>query len=202
MLPNDTPTTGGLYLLRFPNGDYYGGRSQNIRSRCHLHSSQLRNGTHANPWMQRVYDKYGQPAIEVLSAIPQKEARVLAEQAWLDENVGRPGCLNLSRSADSNAMEGRHHSEETRRLISNRLRGREFTEEHRRALSDSATGRQLSSDAGAKIADANRSRVWTNAAKERSSASHTGKRHTAETRMKMAESARLREARKREACLE
>lgn len=196
MLHKDTRKSG-LYILHFPSGHYYGGRSHNIRQRWHLHTSQLRRGVHPNRWMQHVYDKYGPPTVDVLLLIASSDGRVRAEQAWLDVHVGEPWCVNVSKSADASTMEGRHHSVETRQHLSEVLQGRVFTEEHRTRLACRATGRTLTEEATAKIADANRRRTWSAEAKQNASMSHTGKKHSLETRMKMAESARLREARRR-----
>ena len=196
MLTDDTPR-GGLYILRFPNGTYYGGRSYHIQSRFYLHTSQLRRGTHGNPRMQRVFNKYGAPILEIVQWVSSKEERVLVEQMWLDEHVGGPQCLNLSRSAESNTMEGRHHSAETKIRIAESLKGRVFTEEHRGLLAESATGRKMSTDLAPAWEKRNKERVWTPEMREKSAKSHTGKKHTPETRARMAESALLREAHKR-----
>ena len=61
--------------------------------------------------MQRVFNKfkYFEPEIlEVLSTEPEQQA---AEQAWLDANHGKPGCVNIGAKSDA-AMWGRRWSEQ------------------------------------------------------------------------------------------
>ncbi len=112
------PTVGGIYLIRLSDKHYYGGRSRNIQGRASTHLAKLQEGTHGNLHMQRVFDNYGIFQVEVLKEVSSVEEQISTEQEWLDENFGKPGCLNISLSAT-----GGGHSEETRRKMSQTRRG-------------------------------------------------------------------------------
>lgn len=99
MLKHNT-LKSGVYILRFPNGDYYGGRATNFQARWGSHFCYLRAGEHHNLHVQRVFTKYGDFIPEVVSFIADRLARKQAEQAWLDEYYGKAGCLNIDPSAE------------------------------------------------------------------------------------------------------
>lgn len=112
------PTVGGLYLIRLSDKHYYGGRSRNIQGRVATHIAKLQEGVHGNPHMQRVFDNYGIFQVEVLKEASSLLEQISLEQEWIDENFGKPGCLNISLSAT-----GGGHSEETRRKMSQTRKG-------------------------------------------------------------------------------
>jgi len=63
----------------------------------------LRSGNHPNDFMQSVFNKHGhrfEP--EVIATAADPEALIQMEQEWLDRNFGKPGCVNLSGSAQYN----------------------------------------------------------------------------------------------------
>jgi hypothetical protein len=114
MLPYPTPPTGGgLYLIRFSDTHYYGGRTCSFRGRWAVHRRSLSAGRHPNAHMQAVYNQTKRFEPEVLCFTTDDNERRNLENAWLQENVGQPGCLNLSRSADG-VHAGYKHSEATR----------------------------------------------------------------------------------------
>ena len=108
MLPHDTrvpadaatPATpeGGIYVIRLSDTHYYGGRTKNFKKRWADHLRDLREGRHDNRRMQRVYDLHGRFDPEVVSALAPDECPD-AEQAWLDANFRKPGCVNLVASS-------------------------------------------------------------------------------------------------------
>jgi len=108
MLPDDTRVPvdatadatpeGGIYVIRLSDTHYYGGRTKNFRVRWADHLRDLREGRHYNRRMQRVYDLHGRFDPEVVSVLAPDECPD-AEQAWLDANFRKPGCVNLVASS-------------------------------------------------------------------------------------------------------
>lgn len=164
MLANDT-RKGGLYLLWFSDIHYYGGRTSNYEHRWYRHLYDLRRGKHKNQYMQAVYTKYGcrfEP--EIVDGGGESELeQIAAEQRWLDTHHGLPGCVNLSKSADSGMMRGRKH-----------------TEVAKQKMRDAVTAKVLTS-----LIERNKNRVWTDEQRKRHSEIHMGFKHTPETRAKM-----------------
>lgn len=87
---------GGLYVIRLSEKHYYGGRTSSFSRRWRSHLKGLLAGNHGNPYMQGVFNKFGIFEPEAVEVIPNIEDQVSAEQAWLDANIGEPGCVNLS----------------------------------------------------------------------------------------------------------
>lgn len=81
----------GIYVLRFPNGSYYIGKSDNIPKRWRQHWKDFQNGTHARK-MQECYDRYGEPTAEVFLRCHRDHVD-LYESIIIRMNLG-PDCLN------------------------------------------------------------------------------------------------------------
>lgn len=177
MLPYSTPPSGGgLYIIRLSDTHYYGGRTTNFRERWCEHHRLLRSGKHKNRHMQAVFDKYKVFAPEVLCVLTGDIAQVEAEQAWLNEHHGKPGCVNLSRAATTG---GNPHSLEGRFRISRSLQGRTLTLAHRQAISRGNKGRKLTPEHIAILRERNTSREWTPEMRQRNSEAHKGLRRSA-----------------------
>lgn len=127
----------------------------------------LRGGGHVNKHVQATFDKFGRFEPEVIALLPvtgQEEA----EQEWLDENWGQPGCLNISKSADRGST-----------------RGRKLSEEHRRNMSRSHTGKVMSAKARARMSASFKGRVLSAETRRKMSEAHKGFRHSEASRAKM-----------------
>jgi hypothetical protein len=96
---------GGLYIIRLSAKHFYGGRAVNFSKRWQQHLSALLSGDHPNPYMQSVFNLHGEFDPEVLEVLPP-EAQISAEQAWLDENLDHPGCVNLNPYASGGIQSG------------------------------------------------------------------------------------------------
>lgn len=176
MLPYPTPPSGGgLYIIRLSDTHYYGGRTANFRVRWCDHYRLLRSGRHKNRHMQVVFNKYGVFVPEVLCVLTGDVAQVEAEQAWLDEHHGKPGCVNLSRAATTGANP---HSLEGRFRISRSLQGRTLTLAHRQAISRGNKGRKLTPEHIAILRECNTGREWTPEMRQRNSEAHKGLRRS------------------------
>lgn len=157
MIPSPTqnwPTSGGLYRVRLSPTHYYIGRAANFRARWQRHLNQLRSGAHPNQYLLNVYLQHQRFDPEVLIEEADDGTRQTLEQQWLDQHVGSPGCLNLSRSS-LGVPKGYKHPEGAK----TRIRGRVPTDEARRNMSE-----------------AGKKRVWTEETKARISASLTGQK--------------------------
>lgn len=102
-MPHSTKPQAGLYLIQLSDSHYYGGRSKNVAQRCQRHLGMLRAGRHPNPYMQAVFNKYGHYfKSELVTPEEDPTALVQIEQAWLTQHFGKPGCVNISASAQYN----------------------------------------------------------------------------------------------------
>lgn len=91
----------GIYKIICGNRYYYGS-SQNIQKRWMRHKCNLRHNNHSNATLQNVWNKYGESAvsIEIVKEVP-KEQLLITEQAYLDEHVGHPRCMNVAANSTS-----------------------------------------------------------------------------------------------------
>lgn len=88
----------GIYKIYCTNNDYYYyGSSINLKERWLHHRKRLRNQTHGNVRLQRVWNKYGEQSIvfEIVNFIPEEEIRK-EEQKYLDIHYGKKKCLNMN----------------------------------------------------------------------------------------------------------
>lgn len=114
MLPYPTPPSGGgLYVIRLSDTHYYGGRTKAFANRWSVHYRLLRDNKHFNAHAQAVFNQHGRFEPEVLHATLDEREQRESESVWLQNNVGKSGCVNLSRSADG-VHSGYIHSEATR----------------------------------------------------------------------------------------
>ena len=199
MLDDDTRKSG-LYLIRLSDRHYYGGRSQDCSSRWRSHLLALRRGIHKNKYMQAVFNLNRRFEPTMLLEIDAESEQMAKEQEWLDAHYGQPGCVNLSKSADSGMMRGRKHTEETkakfrarrhsletRALLSRIGKGRKLTFVHRKAISAGNTGKKMSKHFCQLLSERSKARVWTEEQRRHHSEVHQGFKVTPETKVKMAE---------------
>ena len=125
------PVVGGIYLIRLSDKHYYGGRSKDIQGRAEKHLAKLKEKTHVNSHMQRVFDTHGVFRVEVLQETSSLVEQISLEQAWIDENWGKPGCVNVSRSAT-----GGKHALETRRKMSKTHKGMTHSPESKAKMAE------------------------------------------------------------------
>lgn len=112
----------GAYMLTHPpTGRAYVGSCRDVYARERKHFSSLTLGTHPNPHLQAAFD--ANPVIEVtVLATESREAAKFYEQSLLDDFYASGLLFNISMSAGS-TMEGRHHTEATRRKMSESHKG-------------------------------------------------------------------------------
>lgn len=182
--PDHGMTTGGLYIIWLSDTHYYGGRAVDFRQRWARHLRELRRGTHKNPHMQAVYNLYGRFEPCVLSVIQTKDEAQPAEQMWLDQNFGLPGCLNLSRSSRNN---NGPWSEATRRKLLGVNRGRKMSEATRRAMSEAQRNRDwvISEDGRRRLSEASSNHRHSETTRQKMSTFHKENPKSPELREKL-----------------
>lgn len=154
----------GIYkITNVITGDYYIGSSINMASRARCHAKQLDANIHANRHLQNAYNKYGKQAFEYSTIlICDLINKLYYEQLLLD--ALKP-AYNIAICAKAN-MQGRHHTEETRRNLS------EY------AMSEENRIRSI---------EAGKSKQMTEEMKRQAREAHKGCRHTEETRRRISE---------------
>jgi group I intron endonuclease len=159
--------TPGIYILEFPGGIYVGS-SKHMRRRVLRHIADMRRGTHSNGFLQRVFDKHGEPTCRVERECDESELLIHEQEAierlkprfnlspTAGRNVGHrhsADTINRMREASRLAWEKRPRvvGEEQKKKISDSLSGREFSAETRAKISAAKTGHVKSAETCAKI---------------------------------------------------
>lgn len=157
----------GIYaIIHRESGRWYVGQSQYVSSRISKHKSDLRFRRHHSPYLQRVWDKYGEDAFdfEVLIVAPVWALHDL-EQAYLDD----PETSHFNSAKDATAPG----------------RGRKLSPEHRSKISESTRIALSSPDVRARLSDAQRGRKHTPETRAKMSASSKGRPKPPEVIAKM-----------------
>lgn len=210
MLPYSTPPSGGgLYIIRLSEKHYYGGRAVCFATRWYDHLRNLQAGTHINSRMQRVFNKHGKFSPEVVSVL-DRDTQPDAEQAWLNEHYGKPGCVNISphatggnfiewtpemRQRHSEAHKGLRRSaasiEKQRQTVKSRP---DLVEKARESLARNRlpVGAPRTPEHAEAIAAKLRGRKQDPEAVAKRAASNRGRKNTPDTLRRMSESAKRR----------
>lgn len=94
----------GIYKIRnVTNQKFYVGSSNDTKDRFRKHRTLLRKGKHHCKHLQAAWNKYGEECFrfEVIEDIATEDALFAAENAWLQEWVGKEQCYNSGRSAEA-----------------------------------------------------------------------------------------------------
>jgi len=138
--------------------------------------------------MQRVFDKYKKFSPEVVFVL-DKGAQPDAEQAWLDEHHGKPGCVNLSAHARGGCS---GHTEDTRNKMRNTRSSRpDLVEKARESLNRNRVHVDAT-ERNRKTGEKLRGRRQDPEVVEKRAASNRGRKNTPETLARMSESAKRR----------
>ena len=198
-----------IYIASWTNNSYfYIGQTQCFRNRKYTHSCTLKNNRHKNPKLQNVFNKYGEPQFHIIEECEIEELDQ-REQFYLDLLFNDPNCLNIAKYAEA-TRRGIKHTEEAKQKMSEAKKGhtfnkgRTFTEEHRQNLSKALKGKingTPSDETRARISEGRKGKnlgPLTEEHKQKISKSSLGKVISEETRKKMSEAAKRREALRRE----
>jgi group I intron endonuclease len=167
----------GVYkMVNTANGKLYVGSSTNIESRIRQHVYALRKGVHHNVHLRSAFSKYGERCFvfSLLEACA-KDVLLACEQRHLDAlspayNIcavagntlgykhGAEAKLKMSQAnAGNKRMLGKHHTEETKRLIGAKAAQRTPTDAQRAKISAgllgnrNTAGKSLSPEHKAKV---------------------------------------------------
>ena len=204
--------TGIYKIICLSNNKIYIGSSNDIFKRWNEHIWELNNHKHDNKHLQDAWNKYGEEnfKFEIIEEC-NKDIKLKREQYYLDlyKSYNRDIGFNISKNALA-PMDGRHHSEETKRKFSETRKGKNHpwygkhhTEETRKKISESNKGiqageknpfygRHHSEETKNKISEANKGRHLTDEQKQHLSEVFSGsnnpfygKKHSEEDLEKM-----------------
>lgn len=111
--------SAGVYRITCKsNGHYYFGSSIKIESRFKNHISKLKDKSHRNHRLQRIYNKYGIDSLifEVVQYCSPEET-LIVEQKFLDKYAHDENCMNFCKDAKA-PMKGLKFSEDHKRKMS------------------------------------------------------------------------------------
>ena len=90
----------GIYEIQIADRTYVGSTRQEMKYRWRTHRYELKAGSHANRYMQNLYNKYGPEALRftVLEDMPHATAEEIRqrEQDFLDERFHEKRNINMS----------------------------------------------------------------------------------------------------------
>lgn len=130
----------GIYRIQI-GPHYYLGQSADLKKRKREHLWYLKNGTHQNKYMQRVYIKYQDFSFKVMIECDEDQLDYL-EQSALDVHWGTEGCMNISKYAEA-PWRGRKHTEESKKKMSEARKGKKIPEETRRKIGEAMQDKTL-----------------------------------------------------------
>ena len=152
--------TCGIYsILNKENGKIYVGQSVNIESRFAHHKWELKNNKHINSHLQSSVNKYGIDSFEFNILESCDESKLNDNERWwidyfnstirnngynfesggnsqFEVSIETRKKLSRVNSGKNNPFYGKHHSDETRKMISDSHKGLTFSDDSRRKLSE------------------------------------------------------------------
>lgn len=206
----------GVYMIKnLITSKVYVGSSGNVKQRWKTHRTDLRGKRHHCHRLQEAWNTYGEDAF-VFGVLEWCEVEDLTdlEQSWLDETQCYDEKFGYNLASDAySPMLGRTHTEETKALISESSKerwqnqahpmlGKPRSEECIRKLKATKARQKRenpeynSHRKGAKVSEATRAKLSAAMKRRLEEESHPfqGKKHTEESKRKMSESLRGREA--------
>jgi len=182
------PHTSGIYQIKHAYSEkVYIGSAVNLRNRRNGHRQRLRNGKHHNTKLLNAWLKYGESAFTftVLEHVGNKEMLIEREQYWIDRFDSVSHGYNIAPTAGS-AL-GRVMSAETRRKMSLSGLGKKKpprTAEHLERQSLAHKGQP----------GANKGKKFSEEFRQKCRQRQIGKTPSDETRKKMSDTQKLRQA--------
>jgi group I intron endonuclease len=179
-----------------PNWHYIGSAA-NFNRRKKQHINDLKKNNHHNILLQRHFNKYGinDFIFSTILDVDDNEKLISQEQLFLDTTKPK---FNICKKAGS--LLGNKHSEEFKERQRDRMRGNKhglgkrpklgipFPEASKKKSSETQKGRKrgpFTEDHKQKIGLANKTRIWSDASREKQRNHRLGKRLSEETKNKM-----------------
>lgn len=161
----------GVYeIVNKTNGVRYVGSSINIKIRFKGHKSHLRKGNHHSEKLQSAWNKYGEDCFEFIFVQEcHSQYVVFMEQIFINAHDSASNGYNVAPRAGNTI--GYKHTPEMIEWLSNNRKGKSFhTEESLKNLKESCIA------------------SWTDEKKEKQRTIRTGRKHSEETKAKIAAS--------------
>lgn len=148
-------------IVNLNNQRHYVGSAVNFEKRKSVHLTELRGGYHHNPKLQHTFDKYGESIFrfDVMERVP-KDRLIEREQFWMDQTLPFYNCARVAGSSL-----GIKWSQESR----NRICGvpkPPINEVTRERIRSGLRGRAISAFCRSTLIECNRTRVWSDNAKD------------------------------------
>lgn len=185
--------TSGVYKITcIANGKIYVGSAVDLRKRWIQHKIDLRGQYHANSFLQRAFNKYGETdfIFEILELVIPLSL-LDREQYWLDElnSYDRAVGFNLAINATS-PMKGRKATPETRAKMSAAHKGIKIPSEQIAKIAASNRGQKRTPETCANISAAGKGRKMSLEAIAKSATSRTGLKRSLEANKKTGDALR------------
>lgn len=172
----------GVYIItNTMNGKVYVGSAVSVRGRLQFHRSCLRRCKHENHHLQRAWNKYGEKKFR-LETIEECSLSILREreQYWMDTLGAADSATgyNINPVAGGGGMEGRKHTEASRKKMSASRKGQD-TSAATAAAALVTLGKTRPAEVRAKISASGRGKKRSQQTKDRIRANHWSNREDA-----------------------
>ena len=146
--------TSGIYMiLCVAANKAYIGQSKNIHRRWIHHKHCLNNKKHGNPYLQRLYDKYGKDSFFFV-VLENRKDDLSNREAYFVSQLDEETKLNLAPIEELIPI-----SEETRKKLSERRKGWVYSEETKQRMKEACKGRIPPSRKGKKWSEESKQRL-------------------------------------------
>jgi len=85
-----------IYKIYWPSKAYYFGKTRGFGKRRNRHLREMREGTHHNINLVKMFEKYGVPKIKICAYAHSDEELHVMEKQFLAAYKGNRRCLNLN----------------------------------------------------------------------------------------------------------
>ena len=116
----------GIYQITWYTGHFYIGRCKNFKLRMSRHKCDMSHDRHSSQFVQRTFNKYGEPVSFELIEECSYDVIQEREQYYLDKHYNDRNCLNTSPHSSGGSPKGRKSP----------MKGRKLSDAHKAALSE------------------------------------------------------------------
>jgi hypothetical protein len=147
---------GTLYRLKFSSGrSYIGATLRSMNRRMHSHRQALKRGD--DSFLYQAWRKYGDPKLDVLAIVEDRELDSTEERAITVLNTLYPRGYNLLPTRTFNPLK----IPSVVRKLSKTLTGRKLSDDHRKKTIEGLIGRPCRPETRLKISQATTGRIFS-----------------------------------------